>query len=180
MSEFHDNLWEEFEDGDYRASYADSFVDSWVAMQIRVIREQREMTQTDLADALGTTQTAISRLENVNYSGRSISTLKAVARALDCRLKVSFETYGSLIDEADKMSAESLLRPRFKDECAARTGALSAIGGTREEFRPVEDSSLTGLSQGKVGYPAQPARSSRAIELLQGKDPDNRDRAMAA
>lgn len=119
MSEFHSELKQAFIDPDYRAAYADSFVDSWIALQIRVIREQREMTQTDLADVLGTTQTAISRLENANYSGRSISTLKNVAKALDCRLKVSLETYGSLIGEADKFSSDFLRRPSFKDEVEA-------------------------------------------------------------
>jgi transcriptional regulator with XRE-family HTH domain len=122
MSEFHSELKQAFLDPDYRAAYADSFVDAWIALQIRVVREQREMTQKDLADVLGTTQTAISRLENANYSGRSISTLKNVAKALDCRLKVSLETYGSLIAEADKFSSDFLQRPTFNDEAQDVSG----------------------------------------------------------
>ncbi|MGA2412361.1 MAG: helix-turn-helix domain-containing protein [Candidatus Binataceae bacterium] len=77
MSEFHEQLKREFADPEYRAAYADSFADTWIALQIRAIREQRELTQKQLADNLHTTQTGISRLESANYSGRSMSTLKA-------------------------------------------------------------------------------------------------------
>jgi transcriptional regulator with XRE-family HTH domain len=129
MSEFHEQLRKEFADPEYRAAYANSFIDAWIAMQIRSIREQREMTQKQLAEVLHTTQTAISRLENANYSGRSISTLKEVAKALDCRLKVSFETYGSLIGEADKFGTEFLRRPTFKDELSVLENVPPDIRG---------------------------------------------------
>jgi transcriptional regulator with XRE-family HTH domain len=127
MSELDNQLKEEFADPDYRAAYAESFVDAWIALQIRIIREQRGMTQKDLAEALHTTQTAISRLENVNYSGRTIGTLKNVAKAFDCRLKVSFETYGSLIGEAEKFSPEYLRRPNFKDESDGLSAPLANL-----------------------------------------------------
>jgi transcriptional regulator with XRE-family HTH domain len=74
------------------------------------------MKQADLAREVGTTQTAISRIENVNYSSWNITTLKKLARAFRVRLMVSFETYGTLPDEVGKFNQESLQRAeREKD-----------------------------------------------------------------
>lgn len=107
----HDLSQPEFSEG-----YAESFQDTLVATQIKVLREDNHWTQADLAAKLGTTQTAISRIENVNYSAWNISTLKKLARAFRVRLKVSFETYGSLIRDVEGFSRESLRRaPREED-----------------------------------------------------------------
>lgn len=161
MSGFHEQLSKEFADPEYRASYSDSFLDAWIALQIRAIREQRKMTQKQLADVLHTTQTAISRLENANYSGRSISTLKQVAKAFDCRLKVSFETYGSLIEESDKLCIEFLLRPTFHDELSAfenvppdirgQTPGDSGHGSSAAEMPRGEVNRLKGNSTARNG-----------------------------
>jgi HTH-type transcriptional regulator/antitoxin HipB len=107
----HDLLQREFSEG-----YAESFQDAYLAAQLKVLREQNGWTQRDLARKLDTTQTAISRIENVNYSAWNISTLKKLARAFRVRLKVSFETYGSLIRDIENFSKESLQRtPRESD-----------------------------------------------------------------
>lgn len=107
----HDLRQPEFSEG-----YAESFQDALVATQIRVLREENHWTQADLAARIGTTQTAVSRIENVNYSAWNISTLKKLARAYRVRLKVSFETYGSLIRDVENFSRESLRRtPREID-----------------------------------------------------------------
>jgi len=107
----HDLAQPEFSEG-----YAESFQDAYIATQIKVLREQNEWTQAALAERLRTTQTVISRIENVNYSAWNISTLKKLARAFRVRLKVSFETYGSLIDDMQYFSRENLRRiPREKD-----------------------------------------------------------------
>ncbi|HYL36804.1 MAG TPA: helix-turn-helix transcriptional regulator, partial [Bryobacteraceae bacterium] len=83
---------------------------------IKVLREKNGWTQAKLAEEIKTTQTVISRIENVNYSAWNISTLKKLARAFRVRLKVSFETYGSLIDDVENFSREALDRfPREKD-----------------------------------------------------------------
>ena len=106
-----DLLQPEFSEG-----YAESFLDAYIATQIKVLREDNHWTQAELAEHLGTTQTAISRIENVNYSARNIRTLKKLARAFRLRLKVSFETYGSLISDFTGLDRESLKRiPREKD-----------------------------------------------------------------
>jgi transcriptional regulator with XRE-family HTH domain len=107
---------QEFREKEYREAYADEFLNTYVATQIRVLREQREMTQHELAEVIGTHQAGISRIENVNYSGWGIRTLKKVARALGCRLHISFETYGSLLEEGAAFARETLRRPSFEDD----------------------------------------------------------------
>jgi transcriptional regulator with XRE-family HTH domain len=116
MAVIGETLRQDLKHEEFSEGYAESFLDAYIATQIKVLREQNEMTQAQLAERLKTTQTAISRIENVNYSGWNISTLKRIARAFDVRLKVSFETYGSLIRDVEGFNRESLRRtPREKD-----------------------------------------------------------------
>src|SRR5205085_11927426 len=81
---------------DYRYAYEEEHLNTWITLQIKAIREQREMNQTELAEKVGTRQPAIARLESGNYSRWKVDTLKKVARALGVRLKITFETFGTL------------------------------------------------------------------------------------
>lgn len=116
MSDISHSLRSELRDPEYSEGYAESFLNSYIATQIKVIREQRGMKQADLAKEVGTTQTAISRIENVNYSGWNIRTLKKLARAFRVRLRVSFETYGTLPDEVEEFGREALQRVAREDD----------------------------------------------------------------
>jgi transcriptional regulator with XRE-family HTH domain len=116
MSDTSDNLRVELRDPEFSEGYAESFLNSYIATQIKVIREQRKMKQADLAREVGTTQTAISRIENVNYSSWNVNTLKKLARAFHLRLMVSFETYGTLPDEVGKFTQESLQRAEREND----------------------------------------------------------------
>lgn len=116
MGAISETLRQDLRQPEFSEGYAESFQDAYVATQIKVLREQNHWTQAALAKELGTTQTVISRIENVNYSAWNISTLKKLARAFRVRLKVSFETYGSLIHDVDSFSREGLQRlPRESD-----------------------------------------------------------------
>jgi transcriptional regulator with XRE-family HTH domain len=123
MSEYFslNPLREEFlsSDEEYRYAYAEDFLNTYIATQIKVLRDKRgKMTQKQLADAIGTQQPGIARLENVNYSKWKVETLKKVARALGVRLKISFETFGSLLEEDANFSREALERPPFEEDPA--------------------------------------------------------------
>lgn len=102
-------------DRGYRHAYAESFTDSWLAAQIKVIREQRGLTQTQLAEMVGTKQAGISRLENVNHTGWQVTTLTKIAAALDVRLKISFETFDGLQRDARNFSLKGLRRRAHKE-----------------------------------------------------------------
>jgi ribosome-binding protein aMBF1 (putative translation factor) len=67
------------EEGWLFAAIADQVVDQ---------RRRRRLSQTELAELVGTTQSAIARLESGGRPPR-IDTLQRIAEALDCELVVS-------------------------------------------------------------------------------------------
>jgi transcriptional regulator with XRE-family HTH domain len=103
-------------DKEYSEGYAESFLNTHIATQIKVIREQREMTQAQLGEHIGTTQAGVSRYENVDYSSWSIRTLLRIARAFNVRLRVSFEPFGSLPSEVVSFSRKNLERTAREDD----------------------------------------------------------------
>src|SRR5580693_8616767 len=91
-------------------------MNSWVAAQIKVLREQRGLSQQELAELLGTQQAGISRLENTGYAAWKVQTLARLARAFDVRLRISFEEFGTLPDELDKFGREFLKRNSYPND----------------------------------------------------------------
>ena len=63
-------------------------VNADVAQMIYDLRTEAGFSQAELAERIGTTQSAISRLEAADYHGRSMSVLIRVAAALGRRLEV--------------------------------------------------------------------------------------------
>ena len=61
-----------------------------IALQIASLREQRGLTQTELAQRMGSKQSNVSRLESGDYRGYSFQSLDKVARALRARVQVNF------------------------------------------------------------------------------------------
>jgi transcriptional regulator with XRE-family HTH domain len=110
MRDIESALRTELRDPEYSEGYAESFLNSYIATQIKVIREQRTMTQAELGSHIGTTQAGVSRYENVNYSSWNIKTLIRLARAFHVRLKVSFEPFGTLPEEAVRFDRKTLER----------------------------------------------------------------------
>lgn len=109
-------LRQSFSDEDYRNAYAESFLNSYVAAQIKVLREDYPMTQGELAEKIGTQQPGIARLENVNYSAWKVETLRKLARALNVRLKITFEEWGTLPGEIEGFQKENLTRAPFQKD----------------------------------------------------------------
>jgi transcriptional regulator with XRE-family HTH domain len=109
-------LTEEFRDEEYRYAYAASFLNTKLASQIKTLRQQREMTQAQVAEVMGIKQPGYARFEDVNHSVWKTDTLWDIARALDVRVNISFETFGSLIDEKEHFDKEHLERPKFTDD----------------------------------------------------------------
>ena len=118
MPEHSSALATEFLDEEYRYAYAEDFLNTWIATQIVALREQRGLSQTDLGKLIGTKQPGVSRLENVNHSTWKTETLKKIARALGVRLRISFETFGTLLKEDALFNRKNLQRPEFKGDPA--------------------------------------------------------------
>lgn len=61
-----------------------------IAEQVYNLRIQAGLSQNELADLVGTTQSAISRIEDSDYSGHSLAMLRKIAGALNQRIQVRF------------------------------------------------------------------------------------------
>jgi ribosome-binding protein aMBF1 (putative translation factor) len=79
-------------DAELRALIEEERVHGQVAQEIYALRTSRGLTQKQLAEAVGTTQSVIARLEDADYEGHSLRMLRRIANALDARLSVRFVT----------------------------------------------------------------------------------------
>jgi len=82
-------------------------VNARVAQMIYDFRSAANLTQKQLADLIGTTQSVVSRLEDADYDGHSLSMLNRIASALGKQLNVT------LIDRAPREEIE--LRVAFQE-----------------------------------------------------------------
>jgi transcriptional regulator with XRE-family HTH domain len=145
----------ELRDPEYSEGYAESYLNSYIATQIKVIREEQDMTQAQLAELVGTTQAGISRYENVNYSSWSIKSLIKIARAFHLRLRVSFESFGSLPREVSNFRRESLNRARREEDLDLWVGPvqeqLPGIGiGPNTEVSTIRDLRQLNVANGST------------------------------
>src|SRR5947209_3159652 len=62
-----------------------------IARQVYNLRTKASLTQKALADRIGTRQSVISRIEDADYEGHSLSMLRRIALALNHQLKVCLE-----------------------------------------------------------------------------------------
>lgn len=64
--------------------------DLHVAQQIYDLRTSRNLTKRQLADLAGTSPAVITRLEDANYDGPSVTMLDRIAAALDATVHIEF------------------------------------------------------------------------------------------
>lgn len=76
------------------ASVSREHVNAEVARLIYDLRVGAGLSQAALAAKVGTTQSVISRLEDADYSGHSLTMLNRIAEALDHKLTVSVAPIG--------------------------------------------------------------------------------------
>ena len=75
-------------DEELRELISDQTVNMRVARLIYDARNKAGLTQKQLAKLVGTTQSAISRLERADYEGHSLTMLVRIAGALENRLVI--------------------------------------------------------------------------------------------
>ena len=61
-----------------------------IAQEIYDLRTKAGLTQKQLAELVGTAHSAISRLEDADYDGRSLRMLQRISSALNRRVEVRF------------------------------------------------------------------------------------------
>lgn len=79
------------------------FIRTWaaneVAAELRNLRKLRSKRQEDVAELIGTGQSAIARIEKAAYDGWSLKTLVAIGEALKARPRFKFEPIEDVILE---------------------------------------------------------------------------------
>jgi putative transcriptional regulator len=99
-----------------RDAFVSSRVSNTLALQIRVMRQERGWSQAHLAELLGTSQNAVYRLESPQYGKPSITTLKRLASIFDVGLAVWFAPFSKLVDRAIHLTTDDILVPSFEND----------------------------------------------------------------
>lgn len=119
MKELVKTLVAEFNDKEYAHAYMDEFSNMTIAAQIKVLREQRGLTQKELAEASNMKQERVCALEDVDYDAWTIKTLRKLAKAFDLTVKISFEKFSSGIMDVSKINSETLKRTSREEDLKA-------------------------------------------------------------
>lgn len=165
MSELSEILRKEFKDKESAHAYIEEFLNTCIATQIKVLREQRGWTQKKLAHETGMEQSRISLLENINYDKWSISTLKKLARAFDITLNVSFETFSNRIDDVDDFSRESLERVSRAEDLASEQQIKLNGKSLSSHLTLIVNNDISGSSEFEVRTQVPYAQSNKDIEV---------------
>jgi predicted transcriptional regulator len=72
------------------AEFEEVAINAEIARKIYELRAKAGLTQQELAKRVGTSKSAICRLEDADYEGHSLSMLKRIAEALDKRVEIRF------------------------------------------------------------------------------------------
>lgn len=114
------------DDPERKASLREDRINAQVAQLIHDLRTQAGLSQKDLAELIGTTQSVISRLEDADYDGHSLTMLNRIATALNQRLTVvmsAADPSASTVRYVFHLLIQNLRRARglSVDELASRT-----------------------------------------------------------
>ena len=77
------------DDRELRELCEQASINAHVAQLIYDARVEAGLSQTELAKLIGTTQSVISRLEDADYEGHSLSMLNKIAQALNQEVKIA-------------------------------------------------------------------------------------------
>jgi DNA-binding XRE family transcriptional regulator len=85
-------LYDRYIQGDAKREQAheEEVINADIARKIYELRSKAGLTQQELADRIGTSRSAICRLEDADYEGHSLSMLKRIAESLGRRVEIRF------------------------------------------------------------------------------------------
>jgi ribosome-binding protein aMBF1 (putative translation factor) len=83
-------LWKRYYEGhpELQAELEEEMINLEIAQQIYDLRTKSGLTQKQLAERVGTSTSVISRLEDADYRGHSLTMLRRIATALGGRVEV--------------------------------------------------------------------------------------------
>lgn len=108
MSSTVRTLWKRMKSREYRESFVASHVSNTIAAQIFMMREDREWTQTALAEKAGMKQSRISAIEDPDFENVEIATLRRLASAFDVGLSVRFVPFSEIAVQAGNVGTSDL------------------------------------------------------------------------
>jgi DNA-binding XRE family transcriptional regulator len=106
------NLAQRLKNKVFRRKFFRTAAQDEVAQQIRELRARLGMRQVDLAKAARMKQSAVSRLEQADYSRWNFKTLLRIADSLDARVRVVFQDADNVIKEYER---QEQLRGKLAD-----------------------------------------------------------------
>jgi DNA-binding XRE family transcriptional regulator len=87
---FQSRLQEDIKDSEFKKHYQEERQALKLAISIAELRNQKGLSQQELAKLMGTSQQAISRIESGEYEGFTLKTLEKIAEATGMRVKIEF------------------------------------------------------------------------------------------
>ena len=123
-----------------KASLEQERVNAEVARTIYELREQAGLSQKELADKVGTTQSVVSRLEDSDYEGHSLSMLSRIAKALNQQVQVVIQPKDPEL-ETVRFVFREVIRGLRKDKGLTVEQLAKKIEFPAEELAELERSS---------------------------------------
>ncbi len=154
-----------------QASIETERVNAEVAQAIYDLRREAGLTQKELAEIIGTTQSVISRLEDADYEGHSLSMLSRIAGHLDRRLVIKMvprpaSSPGPKGAKSVKDPQQPYLKSSFQPgQIAPRSGQYQQIGprgGRGKQVTMVKGEALPPTPRGKMTYVLVDPKKSRS------------------
>ncbi len=118
VNELLEQLKLDFQSEEARYAYAESVANAYVSEQTKRLREDRGLSQEELAVLIGTKQSGVSRLQSRDYSAWKVETLHKLAKAFGVRLRISFEEFGTIIDDVAGFKQGNLVPRKFAEDPA--------------------------------------------------------------
>jgi transcriptional regulator with XRE-family HTH domain len=144
LSKWSEKLVPKLENREYRHAYMIEGVKSWIARQVRALREQRGWSQGDLAHESGKRQSNISRIEDPDYGQMTLQTLFDLAAAYDLPLLVQFTEWADWLNRMEEVGTDALQKDSFNaDNLTARSAWVNNIYSIGSETANAGTSLLT-------------------------------------
>jgi transcriptional regulator with XRE-family HTH domain len=162
-------------DKEYRDAFVASQIRIGLPMQCRALRESRDMTQPELAEAAGMSQPRISEIERPGERKLNIDTLLRLASAFDVALEVRFVPFSQFVDDDESIDFdEYYVRPFSEDieQLAKREEQMKSVlrmkpSGASSAAQP-EDSEKQQFSTDALNRAAKAAKPMPAEGNYQG------------
>jgi len=128
------------DDAQRKAALERERVNAEVARTIYELREQAGLSQKELAERVDTTQSVISRLEDADYDGHSLTMLNRIAKALNQQVQVVMRPKQRQV-ETVRLAFREVIRGLRKEQGLSLEQLGRKIDASTEELAELEQDS---------------------------------------